>query len=143
MSDYVRIKAVRYKPTEANLKEINNDLLSLEDKFPKFFNYKRETGRFSIEGTDKCTYVDFLVEYEYGTSEGEHYQARTCTPGEAAIFSKLIDRLFPESGCHMANLRVVEYAWYNGVEPEDCFEVEDDFSKSVEFFGLQFEREVL
>lgn len=142
MSDYVHIKAVRYKPTEKNLAEFQNDLWNLEEKFPKFFDCKKDSSTFRIEGTTKGLYVDFLIEYYYGVEPGEGYKARACKPGEAAIFSKLFDMLFT-SGCQMDNLRVVEYTYYNGCDPEDCFDLEDEFSKSVEIFGLHFAQDLL
>lgn len=132
MSDYERNKVVRYKYTEANFMEAEEDLYKLEDKHPDLFGRCANTPYFEITSTDGDTYIDYVLSHNYGEDAGDFGRIRKLYPQEVVKYGKLFEQLFPESGIKLTNFRLVDYCYYNGCEPPDYFdETQDDFYNEV------------
>lgn len=134
MSDYVRTKAVRYLPTEKNMVGVE-DFWDLEERFPEAYSKrlgrgKASSGYFEVCGTDENYYIDFVLDYEYGSCCGEFGKVRYLTEPELEKAVKLYSQIFEDPD--PANFRLVDYCYYNCCEAPDCFDLEEDeFYKEV------------
>ena len=111
MSDYNRIKAVRYKPTDEQTQELMekySDCWSLDLPKP-----------FTTAPTEEF-YIDYVLDESYGEECGEWGKVRNLTETETnkyvEIFSAIIDNPIPE------NFRLVDFCWYNCCEAPDYFD---------------------
>lgn len=149
MSTYVKVKAVRYKPTENDLKRLGltkpGDLWDLEDKMPEIFGYSvrheaekagkpyfaLDSGYNDIQG--KCNYyIDYVLEYEYDAGCGDFGRSRKLYPQEAVKYGKIFEQVLGECGPQLENLKLVEFCFYNGCDAPDYFdETDDPFFKGV------------
>lgn len=131
MSEYVRTKVVRYKPTEHNLKELHNDLWSLTRNYPELFDYYpcKTCGFFQIAPTEE-NYVDFVLNQSEG--DGEFGRVRKLYPSETVKYGKIFQQLFKETEVALYNLKLVDYCFYNATEAPDYFdETKDEFFTEV------------
>lgn len=137
MSDYCRVKALRYKPSEKAIKqwgELTGEtepyeiLWALRQKYKDVFS--KENLDIEYTYSETC-YLDLRIEYDYGNESGEWGKSRKLYPEETEKFKaaiKLIDNFDAEP----ENMRLVEYSYYNSCEPDDYFdETTDSFYKSV------------
>ena len=127
MSDYVRTKAVRYLPTEANLAGMDpNHLYSeLENLLPDR-DYSQKSNYFDVCSTTKRTYVDYVLKYSYGDDVVEFGRARKLTDREATKYAQIFKAVFPDTSIDTNNFRLVDYCYYNCCEPDDYFDESDD-----------------
>lgn len=134
MSDYQRIKVVRYPVTKEELALIvgsdEYDLgYHLEKKFPELVEYD-VPGKFYWGMTYPRTFLDYCVDEEYGADCGEWGKIRELTPNEKRKYGELFRQILPI--VYEDDLRVVEYCYYNGCEAPDYYDIEDDpFYKEV------------
>lgn len=138
MSDYCRIKAVRYKLSQENLKILSEvtgeedkaDILNtLEDIYPDLFR-SNSRGYFDIACTTEDYYLDYVWEYDYGYTYGEFGKIRKLYPNEVTKMKEFYKQLGID--VEEENLRLVDYCYYTCSEPEDYFdETEDPFYKSL------------
>ena len=119
MSDYVRVKAIRYPLTKEDLKELNvEDIWDLEEKF----NLYNDKCRFEVNSSDKYEgYLDCVLKYEYGSTFDDY----------GLVYE--LDEKQKERWCYNFNgffrinidenkLRLVEYCYYNGVDCPDYYD---------------------
>lgn len=134
MSDYQRIKVVRYPVTRGELAQIvksdEDDLgYLLEKKFPDLVEYD-VPGKFYWGTTYPRTFLDYCVEEEYGADAGEWGKIRELTQNEKRKYGELFRQILPI--VNEDDLRVVEYCYYNCSEAPDYYNIEDDpFYKEV------------
>lgn len=138
MSDYVRIKAVRFKIPQNIVENIENEIKkenswdSEEDLLIKKYNVK-ECRRTSVNefvinsGYDSKSrknhyFLDFVLDYEYGAS-GDFESVRLLTDKEFEKYAKKFAMYFNEIG--RDELRLVHYSYYNGVDEPSVYEVEE------------------
>ena len=134
MSDYVRIKAVRFKiPTnviEKIVKENKDDWIYdlLTKKYGVRDCYETPKNEFTVNGgynfkNEKMDYfLDFLLDYEY-VANGEFESVRLLTDNEFEKYSKKFAIYFNEIS--RDELRLVHYSYYNGVDEPSVYEVEE------------------
>jgi len=133
MSDYVRIKAVRYKFKENEVAEFQSKAQNEYDYLPEIilrelnlkeaYEIGKETDyyfrKFTINyGLDfksnKYEYfLDFLLYYEYGAG-GDFEFCRELTEKENEKFLPYFQKNFPN--LKIDELRYVDYSYYNGVD---------------------------
>ena len=139
MSDYHRIKAVRYPITEAELVKatgIEGDDLSyeLEQMFPHMTGWDMEKFprfRFRYTYDNKYNSVTFL-DYEFYDAEGDGDwgKVRELTDREKSRYEKIFKQILPE--VDSKKLKLVEYCWYNSCEaPAYYDETEDPFYDEI------------
>lgn len=138
MSDYVRVKAVRYKiqsETIEKIKKNNEDFW--KDDIEEYYNkekdvintkYDNKKNNLNIGSgldyeTDEYVYfIDYILDYEYGAS-GDFENVRELTENEynkyKEIFSKVISDIKP------GELRLVHYCYYNGVDEPAVWKLEE------------------
>lgn len=140
MSEYRHIKALRYKPTEEEIKKLEEELENwkngtpeeyeeysyidtwgeyLEHKFPDLIGYKK---RFDIGFGETERYLDLILLSKYG--DGEWYRTRFTTPDEQAKYRAEFEQIIP--GLCMSRVHLVDFCYYDGCEPADCWAVETD-----------------
>lgn len=133
MSDYVRIKAVRYKmPQNIIEKEADEDGYIdtdvIREKYGVNYPRKSEINKFTISSgydfdNEKADYfLDFLLDYEYGAS-GDFESVRSLTDKEFEKYAEKFATYFKEIG--RDELRLVHYSYYNGVDEPSVYEVEE------------------
>lgn len=140
MSDYHKMKVVRYKLTPDDLAHYQvPDTYSMEDKFSEVF--QRNEIHFEPALTDTPIYLDCILEEDDG--EGDYGKSRALYPEEKSKFGAMLQTLFAEMDKQMGNvhqrlpdlrnLRLVEFCWYDCTEAPDYFDEndEDPFYKSV------------
>lgn len=113
MSDYVREKVVRCKV------DPKIDLYDLECEYSKLFTNK--PGGFSVAPTEDSEYIDYIFEYEYGSSTGEYGIARYLTEKEIEEYIPIFKEIIPDVKAD--DLRCVDFCWYNCCEAPTYFEV--------------------
>ena len=158
MSDYNHIKALRYKPTDEEIKALcieieewkktkpeeakkycwitSNDWTEYlkEVKFPELFekDYKNSMHKhFDIGFSDtNVRYLDLVLLDTYGKEYDDWYKARYTTLNEQEKYRKDFEEIFPS--LDMSRVHLVDFCWYNCCEPDDCYEPSDDpFYKEV------------
>lgn len=147
MSDYVRIKAIRYRPSQRDLEALGfekpRDLWDLEEKMPKLFGYDvtepaRRDGKpyFSIEccynekEEELKYYIDYVLKYNYGEDAGDWGKTRELCAKELTKYDSIFEPIF---GKQMSGaFKLVEYCYYNCCEAPDYFDaIYDDFYDEV------------
>lgn len=141
MSTYVREKVLRI-PFEKLFKicsisdwftsdDLDDRSWLLEKKFPNEFEYAT-VGKFQTSPTED-EFIDFVLEYEWGSCCEEFGKVRDLYDIEKANFLPVFQRLNPDFTLeNMANVKVVEFCWYNGCEAPNYYNVEDDdFYKEI------------
>lgn len=137
MSDYVREKVIRFKPSDEQFqafrKKYGIDGFYDAECVPELetlFSPRQRTHIFEPAPTEE-NYLDFVLEYSYGEDEGDWGKVRNLLPSEQAAAIKLFQKVIPDATAW--NMRVVEFCWYNCSEAPGYFELEDDlFYKSCE-----------
>lgn len=136
MSDYVRVKAVRYKLGNPEQYFKDKDYKDTDD-IAEYFNkdkevintnYDNQNNNLNIGSglnyeTDEYEYfIDFILDYEYGAS-GDFENVRELTEKEynkyKEIFKKVIPNIKP------GELRLVHYCYYNGVDEPSVWNLEE------------------
>lgn len=130
MSDYVRIKAVRYKMPQNAVEYDENyiDIDAMCEKYGINYHRKSEINKFVIdcgfdfENDKEDCFLDFLLDYEYGAS-GDFESVRLLTDKEFEKYANLFATYFEEIG--RDELRLVHYSYYNGVDEPSVYEIEE------------------
>lgn len=138
MSDYVRVKAVRFKFPEEIVKEIKkeieekdlwesiDEILTKQYKLPD--RYQHKLNEFTVNSglndeTDEYDYfLDYMLDYEYGASE-DFENVRLLTDSEFNKYQKMFSKYF--NIIEKDKLRLVHYCYYNGVDEPAIFEIEE------------------
>ncbi len=132
MSTYVREKVLRlpvnrYVDVDA-LEDIDDFKMDFEKAHPGLFSYGT-VGKFSWGPCDDL-FIDFVIDREYDAYDGEWGKTRALYPTEAAKYYAEFHRLFSE--INMADVRLVEFCWYNCTEADSYYdEVNDPFYKEI------------
>lgn len=130
MSDYERLKVIRMKPTEEQLKKLLEklakygcDLWSMEDV--------NGLAKFRRSPTE-APFIDYTIYRTYGEENGEFVKTRPLMQIEIEPVLELFRRVIPDVSADQ--LRVVDFCWYNCSEAPDYFDEEIDdpfYMKSV------------
>lgn len=138
MSDYVRIKAVRYKiPNEIieKIKKNNEDFW--KDDIEEYYNnekdiintkYDNQKNNLNIGSgldyeTDEYMYfIDYILDYEYGAS-GDFENVRKLTENEYNKYKKVFSKVI--SDVKQNELRLVHYCYYNGTDEPAVWNLEE------------------
>lgn len=150
MSDYERVKVVRFKPTEQAFLKLGiltpSDLWDLEDKMPAVFGYEarralERAGKpfFTVDSgyndkEHKCNYyIDCVLRRADGEDAGDWGRIRRLYPTELEKYKRLFsEALGFEIECTDDDMKLVEFCFYNGCDAPDYFdETEDPFYKEV------------
>lgn len=138
MSDYNRIKAVRYKLSDEELAHfaVSNGY-ELRDKFEKLLGHQigcNPEDRFELAMTESDRFLDYVLVDEEG--EGEYGKVRELTAIEKFRYGAILDNQFykmeKEAGIKVhifpiqKNFRLVDFCWYNCCEAPDYFDEEAD-----------------
>lgn len=129
MSDYERNKALRVPLAKYGYEE---DPYKIESENPAAFNrrYGVHEKYFEITGTDGPTYLDYILESDWGTDVGEFAKSRALSQKEKEKYLGTFQQLIPN--INMDDVRLVEYCWYNCCEPMDIYdETSDPFYEEV------------
>ena len=139
MSDYQRIKAVRYPITKEDFIKaigIDGDDIGYEfhNKFPGMTDWDyRKFPRFSFNYTvnnnlDIVNYLDYELYDKEG--DGDWGKVRELTTKERNKYEKIFKQVLPE--VDKKKLKLVEYCWYNCSEAPSYYdEVDDPFYEEV------------
>ena len=137
MSDYVRIKAVRFKIDENIVKDLEKEIEeknlyeSPEELLIKQYNlgdcFSHKTNEFTINsGYDEkgqyALFLDYMLDYEYGAS-GDFESVRLLTDTEFEKYRNLFSKYF--NIIRKDELRLVHYSYYNGVDEPAVWELEE------------------
>ena len=138
MSDYVRIKAVRYKIPMEIIEEVKNknedfwcdDIAEYFNKEKEIINirYNNKLNNLNIGSglnykTDKYEYfIDYILDYEYGAS-GDFENVRELTETEYNKYKEVFKRVI--SDIKPGELRLVHYCYYNGVDEPSVWDLEE------------------
>lgn len=157
MSDYEHIKALRYKPTEEEIKKLCAEIevwkkekpeeaeihcwcdscddwpdylrIKFKDLFFRDFSTERRN-YWDIGFSETERYLDFVLYSDYGEESDDWYRARYLTKTEQDKYREKFEQIFP--GLDMNRVHLVDFCWYNCCEPEDIYEpTDDDFNKEV------------
>lgn len=130
MSTYVREKVLRV-PVAKCLPEF----LALDDPYEELEKFlgsacKYATvGKFQIAPTETF-YIDYVLEYDWDCSAGEFGKTRALYASEKAKYRPEFESAIPT--IDMDDVRLVEFAWYNGTDASDYYgETEDDFYNEI------------
>ena len=128
MSDYQRMKVVRYPVTKEELMQLidsdGDDLpYDLEKKFPDLVEYD-VPGMFYWGMTYPKTFLDYCIDEEYGADCGEYGKIRELTEREKEKYTEKFSKILPNVDSN--KLKLVEYCYYNGCEAPDYYDIEDD-----------------
>lgn len=138
MSDYVRIKAVRYKIPVEIIEEVKNKKEDFwVDDIAEYFNKEKEVINTKYDNqknnlnigsglnykTDKYEYfIDFILDYEYGAS-GDFESVRELTEKEYNKYKEVFEKVIPN--IKSGELRLVHYCYYNGVDEPSVWNLEE------------------
>ena len=138
MSDYVRIKAIRFKipdviiqdvqkkikeedlfesPTEILIKQYN-----LSDYFELKLNEFTINSGYDFKNKKHDLFLDYMLDYEYGAS-GDFESVRLLTENEFNKYQKLFSQYF--NIIRKDELRLVHYSYYNGEDEPSVFNFEE------------------
>lgn len=139
MSDYVRIKAVRYKIPEeiiVKIKKENEDFWtdSIEEYYNKeeklinteyrnTINNLNSGSGFNFNTDEYEFYIDYILYDEYGASGGDFKSVRMLTPTEDKKYIEIFKKVVPNIKTN--ELRYVDYCYYNGVDEPAVWELEE------------------
>lgn len=136
MSDYIRVKAVRYKLDNPEQYFKDKDYKNTDD-IAEYFNKDKEIintnyynqknnlnirSGLNYETNENEYFIDFILDYEYGAS-GDFENVRELTEKEynkyKEIFKKVIPNIKP------GELKLVHYCYYNGVDEPSVWNLEE------------------
>lgn len=132
MSDYQRIKCVRYPASQDDMcKYLNCDKYdineTIEKLFPEMYDW-RAVPRFRWGMTYPKTFLDYELYNDDG--DGDWGKVRELNDSEKDKYEEIFSKIIPD--VDKSKLKLVEYSWYNCSEAPDYYEVEDDpFYKEV------------
>lgn len=138
MSDYLYTRAIRTEVTEEILKKFGvKDTYELEtvleQRKPSLYQFGK-VNHFSMESCISSTYIDFILEYEYGALPGEYGNCYKLSIEDYQKYKKMFDELLDTSIDY--SLCEVEYCYYNCSEPEDCYQEYDYSQKNIAYIEL-------
>lgn len=138
MSDYVRVKAVRYKIPKEIIEKVKSrkedfwvdDIAEHFNKEKEVINtkYNNQKNNLNIGSglnyeTDKYEYfIDFILDYEYGAS-GDFENVRELTEKEYNKYKEIFEKVIPN--IKLGELRLVHYCYYNGVDEPSVWNLEE------------------
>lgn len=138
MSDYVRIKAIRYKINQDLVKEIKKEIeekdlyespeevLSKKYKIQDYCGYKINefiiNSGYNFKTEENDLFIDYLLDYEYGAS-GDFESVRTLTDNEFNKYKEKFSKFFDIT--KRDEIRLVHYCYYNGVDAPSVWELEE------------------
>ena len=136
MSDYVRVKAVRYKLDNPEQYFKDKDYKDTDD-IAEYFNKDKEVINTNYDNqknnlnigsglnyeTDEYEYfIDFILDYEYGAS-GDFENVRELTEKEYNKYKEIFEKVIPN--IKPGELRLVHYCYYNGVDEPSVWNLEE------------------
>lgn len=136
MSDYVRVKAVRYKLDNPEQYFKDKDYKDTDD-IAEYFNKDKEVINTNYDNqknnlnigsglnyeTDEYEYfIDFILDYEYGAS-GDFENVRELTEKEYNKYKEIFEKVIPN--IKPSELRLVHYCYYNGVDEPSVWNLEE------------------
>lgn len=136
MSDYVRVKAVRYKLDNSEQYFKDKDYKDTDD-IAEYFNKDKEVINTNYDNqknnlnigsglnyeTDEYEYfIDFILDYEYGAS-GDFENVRELTEKEYNKYKEIFEKVIPN--IKPGELRLVHYCYYNGVDEPSVWNLEE------------------
>ena len=136
MSDYVRVKAVRYKLNNPEQYFKDKDYEDTDD-IAEYFNKDKEVINTNYDNqknnlnigsglnyeTDEYEYfIDFILDYEYGAS-GDFENVRELTEKEYNKYKEIFEKVIPN--IKPGELRLVHYCYYNGVDEPSVWNLEE------------------
>lgn len=137
MSDYCRMKVVRYKLTNDDLEHFGvKDGYELRDKFEKFLEpYCEETKKNFVHAmTESPNFLDFVLIDEEGY--GDYGKTRKLSEKETGKYFTILANQFKEMDMSRGNIhqwlpnqnnfRVVDFCWYDCSEAPDYFDEDGD-----------------
>lgn len=138
MSDYVRIKAVRYKINQNIVKELEEkidkenlcespaEVLSKQYNLQDYYDHKVNefaiNNGYDFETKESNLFLDYLLDYEYGAS-GDFESVRLLTDSEFNKYRKMFSKFF--NIMKKDELRLVHYCYYNGVDEPSVWNLEE------------------
>lgn len=138
MSDYVRIKAVRFKIDDAIVKSLEKEieekdlfespqeLLLKQYKLPDYFEHKLNeftiNNGYDFDNHKENLFLDYMLDYEYGAS-GDFESVRLLTDNEFNKYKELFSKYF--NVVRRDELRLVHYCYYNGVDEPSVWNLEE------------------
>lgn len=127
MSDYVKKKVIRLPFPENLIDKLEVDSCwdcesYLKEKFG-FDLWDKRPGGFEIDCTEKRNYLDYVVDYKYGSEAGDWGHAWYLNEEDINKYKPLFDK--DEFEYEPKDLRKVAYCWYNCSEAPDYYEPND------------------
>lgn len=132
MSDYVRVKAVRFKLPKEIVKEIVKEIKKEDEILAKQYElpdeYENKLNELTVNSglnneTDEYDYfLDYMLDYEYGAS-GDFENVRELTVKEYNKYKEIFEKVIPN--IKPGDLRLVHYCYYNGVDEPAVYEIEE------------------
>ncbi len=129
MSDYVRAKVIRY-PLNSFYKKMgfknSEELESFFEKIDKNFEaYSSKLDTFTLEYTygnhKSYIYLDYILNYEYGSDMGDYGMAYELTEGQKEKWKDKFSKYLKD--IDKDKFRLVEYCYYNGCDCPDYYEI--------------------
>jgi hypothetical protein len=130
MSDYKHEKLVRFPFPKDMIKGLNfEDIWDFEpylrDKLGDLYDNENKNS-FRLECIGDSWYIDWLYYSTYGEQSGDWGSVRLLTQKELDVIVPYFNKL--EVVFRDEDLRVVEYCYYNGAEPDDHYNLDLDDS---------------
>lgn len=138
MSDYVRIKAIRYKINQDLVKEIEKEIeekdlyespeevlskkYELQDYYENKINEFAINSGYNFKTEENDLFIDYLLDYEHGAS-GDFESVRTLTDNEFNKYKEKFSKFFDIT--KRDEIRLVHYCYYNGVDSPSVWELEE------------------
>ena len=138
MSDYVRIKAIRYKIGDIIIKDLEKEieekdllespaeLLAKKYKLPDYFEHKLNdftiNNGYDFKNKKEDLFLDYMLDYEYGAS-GDFESVRLLTDNEFNKYRELFSKYF--NIIRNDELRLVHYCYYNGGDEPSVWNFEE------------------
>jgi len=99
MSEFVYKKVVRLKLSDSigNHLDKYDYIDELESKCKDLFGWG-QPGKFVVGGTDKDTYLDYVIDYIYGSDRGECERCRKLSLNESEKYRRLFKDMFSKAG---------------------------------------------
>lgn len=124
MSEYCHMKVLRV-PLDKYISNFDYRTFNyddFEDKYKDVMGY--DPGYFEIMSTvDHHYYLDFILEKAYD-SEGCWGKSRNLYKNECIKYYDTFRIIFPN--IRMRDVHLIEYCWYNGVEPDNYYSHDED-----------------